>query len=166
MPPKRSILYNFLHCGHAPAVFRLVHDAGVERHTVVGGGGGAAGVVDADLFHAGHHVAAGPQRGGQRDPVAQLQGVYLAEVTVRPPVVGREPCISIPDAGVGEVARALLQRGAVRPLVDLDGQADGGDLQGSQAAVRVVEIIRDLGIAAVGITSEKKARNNAVSMVK
>ena len=30
------------------------------------------------------------------------------------------------------MAGALLQRGAVRPLVDLDGQVDGGDLQGSQ----------------------------------
>ena len=37
-------------------------------------------------------------------------------------------------AGVGEVARALLQRGAVRSLVDPDAQVDGWDLQRPQTA--------------------------------
>ena len=48
------------------------------------------------------------------------------------------------------MASALLQRGAVRPLVDLDGQVDGGNLQLSQAAVGVVEVACHLSVAARG----------------
>ena len=70
---------------------------------------------------------------------------------VHPSVMSGEAGISIPDAGVGEVARALFQRSAVRPLVDLDGQVDGGDLESAQATVAVVEIVCHLGVAARGI---------------
>ena len=72
---------------HAPAVLRLVHHAGIQCHTVIRGGGGAAGIVDADLLHAGNGIGAGPQQGGQGDGIARLQGVDLAEVVIHPPVV-------------------------------------------------------------------------------
>ena len=114
------------------------------------GGVSAAGIVDTDLLHAGHSIGSGPQHGGQGDGVARLQGMDFPEVIVHPSVMSGEAGISIPDAGVGEVAGTLLQRGAVRPLVDLDGEVDSGDLQGSQAAVAVVEIACHLGVSARG----------------
>ncbi len=62
-------------------------------------------------------------------------------------IMAGETNISIPDAGVGEVARAFGQRGAVRPLHYLDAQADGRNPQRSQAAVGVVEVAGHLRIA-------------------
>ena len=37
--------------------------------------------------------------------------------------------------------RAFGESGAVRPLIDLDGQSDGGDLQCAQVPARVVEVL-------------------------
>ena len=76
---NRQTVLSLLNGGDAPTVLRLIHDAGVQRDTVVRGGGGAAGVVHADLLHAGNGIGPGPQQGGQGDGVASFQGVDLAE---------------------------------------------------------------------------------------
>ena len=136
---------------HAPAVFRLIHNAGIERHPVIRGGGGTAGIVDADLLHAGHSIGAGAQLGGQGDGVARVQGVDLAEIIAHSPVVASETGVAVPNAGIGEVARAFEQRGAAGALIHPHRQADGGDLEGAQAAVAVVEVACHLGVTARGV---------------
>ena len=40
------------------------------KRAYIRGGGGAAGIVDAGLLHAGHDIGAGPQHRGQSDGVA------------------------------------------------------------------------------------------------
>ena len=77
--------------------------------------------------------------GGEELPIAQVkdrfykldsgQGVYLAKMVCHPSVVPGQRHVAIPDAGAGEVARALFQSGAVRSLIDIDAQADGRYLQ-------------------------------------
>ena len=61
--------------------------------------------------------------------------------------MARQTTVAIPDAGVSEMARAFGQGLTVRALVDLDGQADGGDLQRPQMAAAVVEVVGHFGEA-------------------
>ena len=65
----------------------------------------------------------------------------FTKVGVYTPVVGCDADISIPDAGLSEVAGPFGQGLAVRTLIHLDRQADGGNLQCPQVAAAVVEIV-------------------------
>ena len=68
-----------------------------------------------------------------------------AKVVVYAPVMGGETGVSIPDGSVLKMACAFLQGRAVRSLIYLDGQADGGDLQRTQMAAAVIEVAGDIG---------------------
>ena len=120
-----------LNRSHTPTEVPLVPDAGVQRQAVVGGVLQAAPVGLGDLGHGGD-IGPGTLLGGEGDLVPGLQGMDFAEIAVGSAIVRRETNISVPDGGFLEVTHALLQRGAVRALDDLDIQADGGNLQRAQ----------------------------------
>ena len=143
---KRSKLHKF-HTLDAPTEFPLIPDAGVKRNLIAAGCGKGATVRFAHLGHGSYLVVAGSQPGGQGDGVAQLEVVDFSKIGVCAPVMSTEGDISIPNAGVLEVARALLEHGAVGPFKNSHRQTDGRNIQRSEGAVLIVEIVRDLGIA-------------------
>lgn len=109
------------------------------------GSGGAAGVRFQDLGHGNDFVGPLPQFGGPSDGIARLQRVEIAKVVPDAPVMPGNRTVSIPQAGIFEVARALGKGLAVRPLVHLDGQADSRDFQCSQVPAAVIEVRGDGG---------------------
>ena len=70
-----------------PAEGGLIHDAGVQRDHVDGGGFQPADIVDTDLLHPGDRVGAGAQFGGEGDDIPGFQRVDLAEIVAYPTVV-------------------------------------------------------------------------------
>ena len=57
------------------------------------------------------------------------KGVNFAKVIVDAPIVARNRHIPLPDGSAGKMARTLAECVCVRPLIHLDGQAEGGDFQ-------------------------------------
>ena len=96
-----------LHGLDHPAVVPLVPDTGKKCEPVIAGGGGTAGVGLLHLLDADHLISPCAQLGGPGDGVARFQGVELPEVVVHAAVVRGDAAVSIPQAGVLEVARAL-----------------------------------------------------------
>ena len=141
----RAEVLRLLHPTDAPAVGGLIFHAGVQRDAVFSGGGQAGGVGHIHLGHAADGVGPGAQHGGEGDDVAGFQGMDLAKIVPHTSVMSRNRHISQPNAGVFKMARALQQRCGTGALVHAHRQADGGDLQGAQAAVGVVQAAGHLG---------------------
>ena len=131
---------------HAPAIIPLIHHTGIERDLIAGRGGGAAGVRLADLCDAGDSVGPGAELSGEGDGVSGVHGMDFAEVVRYPSIMPSKADVAVPDAGVGEVARAFGELSAVCPLINFDIHAQGGDFQRPQVAPGVVEIRRDLRV--------------------
>ena len=71
----------------------------------------------------------------------------FSEVAVGSPVVARHADISCPNAGIGEVARAFGEGGAVRPLIYLHIHANSGDFQRPQVSSIVIEVAGHVRVA-------------------
>ena len=80
--------------------------------------------------------------GGVCDLVSSLQGVDLAEVIGHASVVAGDSHVAIPTKGGFEMSRPFGQALQAFRLIDLDVYPDAGNLQLPDAAVRVIEIIR------------------------
>ena len=130
-----------LHGPYRPAVGSLIRHTGEKSDAVLSGGGQKGVVHFADLTHAGDGIGAGAQLGGQDNGIARIQGVDLGKIEVDAPVVGCDTNIAGPDTGVLQVARALVERIAVRALIDLDVHAQAGDFKHGQIVAAVVEML-------------------------
>ena len=113
----------------------LVPDAGVQRDAVVRGGSETAPIRLTDLGDRNHLIGAGTKLGGELDGVSCFLGMDLSEAVVGSSVMGGKCHVSVSNRSFLKMARAFLQHGAVRPLVNLDRQTNGGDLQGAKAAI-------------------------------
>ena len=71
----------------------------------------------------------------------------FSEVAVGSPVVARHANISGPNAGIGEVARAFGESGAVRSLIDFHIHANSGDFQHPQVSSSVIEVAGHVRVA-------------------
>lgn len=134
-----------LDCPDAPAIAGLVHHTGKKGDAVVAGGLQHGVVHHVNLCHAGDGIGAGAQGRGEGDGVARVKRMDFAKMIVYPPVVPSQRHVAVPDAGAGEMSRALGQRRIVRPLHDLHFQTDGRDFQRPQTAVAVIEIGGHIG---------------------
>ena len=60
--------------------------------------------------------------------------------------MARNRHIAFPNGGAGKMTRALAERICIRPLIHLDGQAEGRDFQCTEGAAAVIEVFRDRGV--------------------
>ena len=67
--------------------------------------------------------------------------MQLSEVIPDTTVVACDTHISSPDAGIREMTGTFTEGTAVRPLIYLCGQVDGGDLERSQISAGLVEVV-------------------------
>ena len=67
----------------------------------------------------------------------------FAKVIVDAPIMARNRHIAFPNGGAGKMTRALAERICIRPLIHLDGQAEGRDFQRTEVAAAVIEVFCD-----------------------
>ena len=136
-----------LHCLNHPTVGTLVPDTGIKGDPVVAGSRRITGVRFQYLLNADNLISPRAQLGSPGNSITRLQGMQVTEVIPDAPVVTSNANISIPNAGVGEMSRAFCKGAAAGPLVDLDGQANGRDLQRTQMTAGIIKVVRNLRAA-------------------
>ena len=120
----------------------LIRQTGDDRDAVVPGGVQITPVRPLDGSHIADRISPGPAGGLALDRIAHLEILDGADAVAGAAVVPAQSDISIPCAGAGEMAHALVHGGGVRPLVSFIADSQAGETRTLTLAPAVVKLFR------------------------